>query len=483
MTLDYVFYLLKKEEYDKLIEELNDLLDKDSTNPMYYYYRFLAYNKDYSHIDYNNLVDEMDLNRAISLERDYSYDTEFQLFKLLNKKLRNIFLLANRMDSTNLNNELNKKMNYDGLNVNIIHHLGSYIFSLNDLVQLELTRNIIEKMIEDKEFPLYNELDRIIPLIDYLNRRIELKGSDEGLYFTIERDVLLDVKPKSASTICIPDGVVEIAPNAFKGFTSLKIVKIPESVLYIGKNAFSGCEALIKMHLPSHLREIGENAFRNCKSLPEIKIPDSIKKIDVPLFAGCKSLQSIELPIQLLASNPITSLFDDMEFEGSLRIRQEATPGNMETFYLPRVLHEIIISKDTNLESSIPSHAFENLICLDHIVIPEGVKEIHPYAFKGLKNLSSIDLPESITKIDYMAFQESGLEKIILKEGLNEIGAWAFLYCDNLKEAYLPLSIKSIGYHAFGEKTVVYSRLRKESLKTYDEWTLNPFNVVYDYKE
>ena len=465
MSLDYILDLLKKEEYERLIEELNLALEEDSTNPMYFYYRFLAYNKDYNHIDYKNLVDEKDLNNAIALERDYSYNVEFQLFKELNKDLRNLFLLANRMESYKLKDALKKKLDYDGLSINVIHHIGAYIFSLNDLVQLELIRDIIETIIDDKEFPLYNELDRIIPLSDYLNKRIELKGNEFGLSFKIQDGVLLDVTPKNVYTICIPDGVVKISDNVFKGFSNLKIVKIPDSVESIGKNAFSGCESLIQVKLPFGLKEIGIDAFRDCKSLTEIKIPNSIERVDMPILAGAKVLESIEMPVFLLKDNTIASLFDDIEFEGSIKVKKETTNGNVETYFLPSKLHEVILTKNSNPFDIIPSHAFENILHLNHVEIPEGIKDIYPCAFKGLSRLTYIALPSSLTKIQYSAFQNTGLESLDIPENVREIGAWAFFSCDELNKVYFPNGVLiNVGYHAFSPETAIYNKVTNKPL-------------------
>ena len=71
----------------------------------------------------------------------------------------------------------------------------------------------------------------------------------------------------SGSTV--PDGVVEIAYDAFAGAAGLVSLTIPASVKQISYNAFESC-GLQSLHLPNANIQFGSNVFHGCNNLQSI---------------------------------------------------------------------------------------------------------------------------------------------------------------------------------------------------------------------
>lgn len=86
------------------------------------------------------------------------------------------------------------------------------------------------------------------------------------------------------STIIIPDSVLNIGPNAFRGFSKLRTVVIPDSVETIGDNAFENCVSLESIVIPNGIKRIGVKAFYECRALNSVKISSSVESIGIDAF-------------------------------------------------------------------------------------------------------------------------------------------------------------------------------------------------------
>ena len=72
---------------------------------------------------------------------------------------------------------------------------------------------------------------------------------------------------KLKSSYEIPNGIIEIADNAFADNSAVYNLTIPETVTRIGNNAFKNCNKLRDLLLPSSIVQIGSNAFDGCENL------------------------------------------------------------------------------------------------------------------------------------------------------------------------------------------------------------------------
>ena len=146
---------LYSEEYDLLIQEVDKKIVENSFEASFYYYRFLAKNKDYSHMDFNNLIDKDDYNRAMELDFMHTFDTEFKFFKILNNEERKLFQYALHMNIAKFNEAI-KSFNVSNsntfLNRDEARALSEYANTLTENTQKELTGKLLLFYIQDREW-------------------------------------------------------------------------------------------------------------------------------------------------------------------------------------------------------------------------------------------------------------------------------------------------------------------------------------------
>jgi len=115
----------------------------------------------------------------------------------------------------------------------------------------------------------------------------------------IEGDVLVrgDGVPKDYK---IPEGIREIAPNAF-ATSSVRSIECPASREVIGQCAFFYATELKSVTFApnSKLKTIGEQAFSDCTNLETIELPNSVDSIGVNAFVLCENLKKITIPTGL----------------------------------------------------------------------------------------------------------------------------------------------------------------------------------------
>lgn len=66
-------------------------------------------------------------------------------------------------------------------------------------------------------------------------------------------------------------------------------VELPEGVEEIANNAFENCIRLEEVVCPDSLKKIGDEAFADCTSLSKISYGDSVE-VSASAFKGCKKL-------------------------------------------------------------------------------------------------------------------------------------------------------------------------------------------------
>ena len=85
-----------------------------------------------------------------------------------------------------------------------------------------------------------------------------------------EGDPHYDLLKKGEYDFCVPNGVEEIANDAFSNSFQLRSIKLPNSLQKIGAEAFKNCTHLVSIEMPNKLREIGLDCFKECRSLGKI---------------------------------------------------------------------------------------------------------------------------------------------------------------------------------------------------------------------
>lgn len=98
--------------------------------------------------------------------------------------------------------------------------------------------------------------------------------------------------------ISLPEGVTEIADQAFNMAWELEFIEFPTTLRKIGKEAFwdSGLEEVV---LPHGVTEIGNLAFWECTDLKKATIKCPMPVLPKFLFANCDELEEVILPADL----------------------------------------------------------------------------------------------------------------------------------------------------------------------------------------
>lgn len=208
-----------------------------------------------------------------------------------------------------------------------------------------------------------------------------------------------------------------------KSYRKMTVAQISENYQRIGEEAFRGSMALEKVVLPRSLVELGDRVFQGCSNLKEVELPSSLTRIGEGCFANCTRLERARIPayVESIAS---------------------------ETFLWNRNLREVLFSRRSRLVS-VGIKAFDKCDSLEHILLPDTVREIGYRAFNNCRKLSEIHFPQNLLYIGDAAFYFCDMKNIILPEGLCYIGRRAFCNLRYLDIAILPASVRYIGDKAF----------------------------------
>ena len=91
----------------------------------------------------------------------------------------------------------------------------------------------------------------------------------------------------------IRDGVIFSKPDhrliCYPTVLTTPEFSVPEDVLEIASNAFRGNESLVKLWIPDSVTRVGEAAFFLCYALEEVRLPDALDTIPEGAFAGKRS--------------------------------------------------------------------------------------------------------------------------------------------------------------------------------------------------
>lgn len=199
--------------------------------------------------------------------------------------------------------------------------------------------------------------------------------------------------------VILPDSVVSIGKNAFRGCTKLEssnntqILNL-EGVTYIGPNAFYGCSGteFKTINLPSTLVTLGTQAFYNCENLEAITIPESVTQVGDATFYGCLHLTQARIYNKTLSAEE----FSQCTSLASVTLNNEITV--------------------------IPEKCFKNSTCTN-LYRTIGADEENP---DGNDTIQGFPLNLAIIKEE--AFYGSSILKVNLPDATKTVGNSAFYH-------------------------------------------------------
>lgn len=195
----------------------------------------------------------------------------------------------------------------------------------------------------------------------------------------------------------------------------------------LADRAYYGYQNLTGMDLPEGMEEIGEFSFAR-SSLQSVAIPEGVSSIGYGAFYHCDQLTDVQLPHTITHIAP--KAFD---YTGWVK---DFFDGGASDF---------LVAGDGILIAYKGSS--------EHVVVPDGIKQIGPEVFQGHPEITSVSLPDSLEIIGEAAFAQCGsLTELTGMSGVRIIRDRAFYHCP-LRQAVLPDTVTSLGLGAFARES------------------------------
>ena len=298
--------------------------------------------------------------------------------------------------------------------------------------------------------------------------------------FEIKNNVIVKCSNQEIRSVVIPDNIVGIEPEAFKGCTELETVEMTNSVRWIGENAFQYCFSLKDVTVSSFITNgekvfsdcenewsiengyssdgfnvtfsdseitkyeeedeadfhsdmyVRDSAFRDCKYVKSVNIPEKYICIEPEAFKGCTELETVEMTnsVRWIGENAFQYCFSLKDVTVSSFI----TNGE-------EVFSDCII--DWSIENGYSSDGFNVRFSDSEITKYEKEDEadfhsdmyVRSSAFQDCEYVKSVFIPENY---------------VYVEDG-------AFVHCSNLRKATLPSTLKKYDNNAFAYSPTVIS--------------------------
>lgn len=276
--------------------------------------------------------------------------------------------------------------------------------------------------------------------------------------------------------IVVPQNIVTIGDESFKGCSYTQFVVLPNSIRNIGDSAFSGCSQLQYIVLPDKIERVGKNllnlwpqdyiestGYKNLELLAQFEKDIIIPFSEIGHRRTFKDLKWTGISQEYMN-------FLDVYNESCCNFKNFLVPNGRKEYYqnlLPQYkdyiieFSEYVNSEDTNINpltaciakkigvksSKIIKYSGNEEIC----VIPSNVRTICTHAFSENDRIKKVIIPNTVTSFGTSIFRDcKNLESITLPDNMSSIPNEFLAGCENLKEIILPSNIKSIGNNAFG---------------------------------
>ena len=348
--------------------------------------------------------------------------------------------------------------------------------------------------------------------------------------FTIDADGVLVSYTGTATDVRIPDGVTEIATNAFNG-ASLTSVWIPASVHAIDDYVFSG-QPLTQVTFqdddthPSQLETIGDRVFAST-AIEHITLPRSLTMAGLETFSDMAKLRSVHVGPNVVARGLFaafarTPLLESIEVDAANQNYQSLdgvlyTKGLTHLATYPQAknaggayavaeetafIDEGAFSSAQITSVTLPSHlrhvgkgAFVGSQ-VTSLTLPDGFESMDDTAFWYMPKLERVDLGGATTLPDSAFRYDKALAEVNFRPDLNrltDVGDYAF-DTTALTSATLPDSVTSIGKGAFSNDTALTSVHLGSGVASIGEsafvgannlasLTVDPANTVYSVED
>lgn len=244
--------------------------------------------------------------------------------------------------------------------------------------------------------------------------------------FTIDANGVLVSYTGTATDVRIPDGVTEIATNAFND-ASLTSVWIPASVRTIDDYVFSG-QPLTQVTFqdddahPSQLETIGDRVFAYTP-LERVTLPRSLKTAGLETFSDMAKLRSVHVGPNVVAQGLFAAFARTPLLES---IEVDAANQNYQS------LDGVLYTKGLTHLATYPQAKNAG----GAYAVAEGTSTIDEGAFSSAQ-ITSLTLPSSLRSVSKGAFVGSQVTSLTLPDGFESMDDTAFWYMPKLERVDL----------------------------------------------
>lgn len=195
---------------------------------------------------------------------------------------------------------------------------------------------------------------------------------------------------------------------------------------------------LTSIEIPESVISIGSEAFRGCSGLSSIKIPGSVTSIGNSAFYGCSNIGTVIFEDGENDLNLYSEAFNSCQLEEGYLGRNIFNYQNkaISPFQGHKTLKNVIIG---NSVTSIADYAFQDCSGLTSIEIPGSVTSIGNYAFYGCSNLTSI------------AFEDGESELVDYSKTYDDHTAYSYVYLGRILTSPAHFPGQNIQTFEFGE--------------------------------
>lgn len=328
---------------------------------------------------------------------------------------------------------------------------------------------------------LINEDAEIVYGTTYHTTNLKMKLSDDKLYYIVNEYI----HDSDNDTIIIPEmynglPVKCIGENVFSDYFDYKKIYIPKSIIEIGKFAFGDSQSKKEVYYCGTMFDWLNINFENINSDPiryntdfyllddqnefyklgkEITIPDGVNMIKSCLFYYYP-YETIVIPnsVKLISMHGFESknTLENVYFKGSIEDWCDIT--FIDEYSNPMYYANNFYNLNENNEFEL----------LNHLIIPNHIREIKDYTFYGFENVTSLTVPKNISTIGFAAFEKCS--------NINNV------YFDGIIEFLCDIDYASIGSLFFTDATEnLYMLDKKGNYNPVTEIKIDNTSKINDY--
>ncbi len=241
---------------------------------------------------------------------------------------------------------------------------------------------------------------------EYVIEKIRLKKNTKTKKLSIPEGVV-EIAPEAfvdnpIESVELPSTLKKIGKRAFKG-TKISEVVLPEGFNSLGEEAFFACDRLSRVEIPSTLKTIPSRAFEDCVKLRKLIIAEGVINVGEYAFSGCAELEEVDLPLSVKKVKE--AAFEKCPSLATIKVPAEAIYAfKFEDEYYQTHSEGRLKTVVITCGEVIPKRAFMNCYGLTSVTIPQSLLKISASAFAKCTAITDVYFDGSENDWSYIKF-------------------------------------------------------------------------------